>query len=145
MSKFNAEIRKVDHGRPVQVETGTCSDGVAAEADVTIGMVKDMIVAEDLVQTLTDLFPQFEAVAVPDAHHLADALGSLRRIGVAVLEMSPADFRNGPFLAALRASGARVVLLWTTDCGAADGDFSLLEKPFTTRALVALLRSEPGA
>jgi hypothetical protein len=112
---------------------------------VNLVMVRDMIVAEDLVQTLADLFPQFEAVAIRDVWQLADALDALPRIGVAVLEMSPTDFRNSPFVAALRARGARVVLLWTTDGEAADGEFALLEKPFTTDALVALLCSQPEA
>jgi hypothetical protein len=143
MSKINARTGNPDHGPPVQAIFGGL-DGVAAEAGVNIVMVRDMIVAEDLVQTLRDLFPQFEAVAVRDLCHLAHALDSLRRIGVAVIEMSPADFRHSPFLAALRARGARVVLLWTTEGEAVDGEFALLEKPFTTKSLVALLRSEPG-
>lgn len=120
-----------------------CADSSRLEASVNIVMVQDMIVEEDLVLTLSDLFPQVEAVRVSDLSALAEALTPFHRIGVAVLEMSPADFRAGPFLAALKEKGARVLLLWSGDGGTADADFGLLEKPFTTDALVSLIRPAP--
>lgn len=119
-----------------------CADGSPVEAGVNIVMVRDVIVAEDLLLTLSDLFPQFDVVSVPDLSQLRAALEPIHRIGVAVLEMSPADFRAGPFLAALKEKGARVLLLWTTDGTAPDAEFSLLEKPFTTEALITLLRED---
>ena len=119
-----------------------CADGAPVEAGVNIVMVRDVIVAEDLVLTLSDMFPHFDAVSVANLTSLAEVLEPIHRIGVAVLEMSPADFRAGTLLSVLKTKGARILLLWTTDGDAPDADFSLLEKPFTTEALVALLRTE---
>lgn len=120
------------------------ADGQRSTA-VNIVLMKDQVVAEDVVLTLSDLYPHVEAVAVPNLRLLSEMIDSLSTIRFAILEVSEQEFRANPNVANLNARGAHVILvddllddgIHGSACGAKS--FCTLEKPFSTETLVACL------
>lgn len=108
---------------------------------VNIVALQDEIVAQDVALTLTDLYPGTETVTVADRGLLSKIIESRDLVQIAVLEMTPSEFRAWPEAARLSARGARVLLIAPPEPPGAGAPFSYrtLEKPFTTEALVAVL------
>lgn len=106
---------------------------------------EDEIVAQDVILTLSDLCPDVASVSVCDPGRLPRIIASCDAIRFAILETGPFNFGAGPLVAALAARGAQVVLVGPTGTATEPGrsPFGVLEKPFTTDALIAVLSPVP--
>lgn len=118
------------------------------ECTVLVGMnivaLKDQVVAQDVLLTLADVFPQTQSVAVTNDATLSTMLEDEGEIRIVVLEVSPALMLHNSRLKTLCANGTRVILIGQRDEAESLSAFPFqsLEKPFSTDALVSVLQSE---
>lgn len=105
--------------------------------------VSDMVVAEDIIVTISELHPGAEVRAARSLEAAEALLGADTGIAVAILEARPAELCASRTGALLEARGARVLLLVDGHGDAAETNGTVsafLPKPFTTDALIAALR-----
>ncbi len=103
--------------------------------------VSDMVVAEDIAGTVSELHPGAEilsARSLEEAEELMAACGV--RIGIAILEARPRELDASLAGNLLAANGTRVLFLCDAPGDGASGTVAYLPMPFTTDALLAALR-----
>ena len=105
-----------------------------------------MLVAVDIGQAIADFVPRANIIIVQRASEAGEALKSVESIHVAFLGLAP-DSEKGRHLAdAVRARGGRLVLIGEEAEDQVPGrDWTLLERPFDTDAVLMAIKGVPNA
>ncbi|MBR9890797.1 hypothetical protein GYB14_03810 [bacterium] len=117
----------------------TCIDGPLPAPSFLVA-VTDQLVGIDIAAILRDAHPDAVVVTAPDREAALVSLQEGSAPSLAVVSLSPQEAVSSPLIEALRALGARIVLMGHEAelHGEADG-FEVLHRPFRTIDLLALI------
>lgn len=103
-------------------------------------VVSDVIVGQDLAQTISDEHPDAEIIVVTTLDAAVTALAAVPFVGVAFIAADPERLARSQLNRILAGQGAQVVLmgLWTDQAPKVAG-WKLLPFPFTTETVRGLL------
>ena len=100
-------------------------------------MTREVLVAQDMAQTISDLFPAAQVLKFHETGPLQAALPGLGAVDMAFIDAGAMGEGRDRILAAMAATGARIVLLGVDDRPAdtAEPTWRSLPIPFDTAML----------
>ncbi|SFA88170.1 hypothetical protein SAMN05421688_1446 [Poseidonocella pacifica] len=103
-------------------------------------VLRQLLVAEDIADTLCDRFPGAQVERTRGAEEALQRIEAGLRADLAFVEMSPAEFDRSDLKQALLLQGARIILLGDAAELAEEAEgFPVLRRPFSTVALLRVI------
>lgn len=108
-------------------------------------VLREVLIAQDLAQTITDHDPAARVIMVANPDDAVNALAGIERITVAFVSAAPGEYTVSSLGPAIKARHGRVILLgFEAEAGGATQDWEVLRQPFDTDGVLSALGRVPG-
>lgn len=109
-------------------------------ADTYVIVLRELLIAQDLAQTITDRDPAARVILAATPDEAVIALSDVARVVVAFVSAAPSEYIASSLGPAIKARRGRVILLGCEAEGVgATQDWDVLPQPFDTNAVLGVL------